>query len=213
MKQDLKIILTILFLSAIVLVLIFALTKPPTTVLPEDLVKSVLYREDSYTQGSKDSKVKLVEFADMQCPGCASVHPFLTELLKKYPSQIQYTFKHYPLQQHKNAQLAAQAAEAAGLQGQFAQYQDSLFSKQRDWESKTDPRPFFLTLATTLKFDLKKFESDMSSKKILEKINRDIADGNTININSTPTIYINDKKYEGNLSLQSLEQAVEAMLK
>ncbi len=213
MKQDLKIIVTILAILGLVFALIIALSKPPQAEIGDAKLKEVLYRPDSFSIGDANAKVQIVEFADMQCPGCASLHPTTKQILAKYATQVRYTFKHYPLAQHKNGQKASLATEAAGVQGQFAAFQDLLFTKQSEWGELDNPDAYFTSLAQGLKLDLKKFQSDYTSATLLTKINRDVADGNTINVNATPSIYINGKKFEGALSFAAFESSLQAVLK
>lgn len=213
MKQDLKIIVTILGILGVVFALIISLSKPPQAEISADKINEALYRTDSYSQGNVGAKVQIVEFADMQCPGCAAIHPTFKQILEKYSSQARYVFKHYPLPQHKNGQKASLATEAAGAQGQFKAYQDLLFTKQSEWGELDNPEAYFTSLATSLKLDPKKFQADYNSSQILDKVNRDLADGNTLNVNATPTLFINGKKFEGALSFAAFEASILSVLK
>ena len=78
------------------------------------------------------AKITLVEFADYECPHCKRFQPVLRQILDEFPGDVKLYFKHYPLPQHTNARLAAEAAVAAQKQGKFWQFQDKLWDQQDD---------------------------------------------------------------------------------
>ena len=145
----------------------------------------------NYLPATDSAKVTLVEFGDYECPACGVYSPFVTQLLTDEAGKINFVFRNFPLSQHANAQISAQAAEAAGLQGKFWQMHEKIYSSQNDWSSSSDPTSIFIGYAQSLGLDTKKFTSDLNSDTVKNKITSDTNDGTTININQTPTFYLN----------------------
>ena len=82
-------------------------------------------------KGNPGAKITLVEFADYECPHCKRFQPVLRQILDEFHNDVKLYFKHYPLPQHTNARLAAEAAVAAQTrQAKFWQFQDKLWEKQ-----------------------------------------------------------------------------------
>ncbi len=211
MQEDLKIIGSILGIIAVVFGLIIILSKPAGKNIDPNLLNTKLITDSSYKQGSSSAELTIVEFADMQCPGCASINPVINKLLTDFPNKIYYVFRHFPLPQHNNALKGSQAVEAAGKQGKFKQMQDLLFGKQTQWENLANPDDYFYSQAKDLKLDLKSFQSDYQSASTIAKINQDVSDGNSLQVDSTPSFFLNGKLYTGQLS--NLEVEVTNLLK
>src|SRR5271170_6036871 len=84
-----------------------------------------------HSQGSEHARVVVVEYGDFECPSCkvAATTPAL--LLDRFPNQVRFVFRNFPLEEaHPHALLAAEAAEAAGAQGMFWRMYDVLFGNQ-----------------------------------------------------------------------------------
>ncbi len=159
-----------------------------------------------------ESKITLVEFADFQCPACGAAHPYVKELLETYKGKITFIYRHFPLPQHKNARLAAKAAEAAGEQGKFWEMYDVLYEKQAEWSESENPLELFTRYATSINLTMAAFTQSIQSVKFDDAIQTDYADGIRVGVNSTPTFFLNGKK----LTLKSfadLSQAVEEELR
>lgn len=151
--------------------------------------------EGKHAQGG--GPVTLVEFSDFQCPACLSVQAPLKDLLKKYDGKITFVYRYFPLTQiHKNAQMSAQAAESAGLQGKFWEMHDKLFETQTEWEGITDPTETFIKYAETLGLDSAKFRNDLESQAVKDAIQIDVSAATRYAIAGTPTFYVNGVKTE-----------------
>jgi protein-disulfide isomerase len=150
----------------------------------------------NYLPASASAKVTLVEFGDYECPACGEYHPFVTQLLTDEAGKVNFVFRNFPLSQHPNAQISAQAAEAVGLQGKFWQMHDKIYLSQNDWATLSDPTSIFVGYAKNLGLDVNKFTSDLSSDAVKNKISSDTNDGNLVNINETPTFFINGVKID-----------------
>jgi protein-disulfide isomerase len=171
---------------------------------------AVLVRSDSNKTGT--GKVQVVEFGDFQCPACGATEPVIQQLLAAYRDKITLVFRNFPLSQHQNAQNGAEAAEAAGAQGKYWDMHDKLYATQADWSDLADPSDLFAQYATAMGLDGAKVKDAVKNQTYKAKIDKDTADGTTLQVNSTPTIYIAGKLMTAH-DYNSLRDAVEAALK
>src|SRR5437879_5354775 len=124
------------------------------------------------------SPVVLEEYGDYQCPPCGQLYPELKEIEKEYGNQVQIVFHHFPLMKiHKNALMAAHAAEAAHNQNKFWEMHDRLYRNQKEWPDLDDPRPTFISYAKQLGLNIDMFNRDLESNQIDQKITADIQRG------------------------------------
>lgn len=194
---------------------LFGGSSSPTkesTKITEDQSK-ILVRETSHIKGAADAKVTLVEFGDFQCPACGAVHPVVDTLLKEYEGKVKFVYRQFPLAIHQNAKAAAYAAEAAGAQGKFFEMYDALFQNQKDWESGKDAMKMFEEYADVVGLDVEKFKQDIADKKFEEVVQKDINDGYSLGINSTPTFFLNGEKMSGGLPYDQFKAKIDAALK
>src|SRR5229473_1752068 len=99
----------------------------------------------------QSSPVVLEEYGDYQCPPCGQLYPELKKIEGEYGNQVQIVFHHFPLtKMHKNALVAAHAAEAARNQNKFWEIHDRLYRNQKEWADQDDPRPIFISYARQL---------------------------------------------------------------
>ncbi len=148
-----------------------------------------------WTQGNKNAKVTFIEYGDYECPACGETSPIVQQLMTAYGDRVLFAFRNFPLYQiHENAGISAQAAEAAGLQGKFWQMHDLLYAKQNDWSSaftNTIVADYFNGYASSLGLNVAKFDTDMSSGEVSNKIQADVTSGNAAAIDHTPTFFLN----------------------
>ena len=156
---------------------------------------------DDHVKGNKDADVLLVEYADYQCPGCASRNPRINKLLEEFGDKVGLIYRNYLLSYHQNGTAAATAAEAAAMQGYWKPYADMLFANQSTWESAdVDERgkmfsDLFMNV-TDGKGDLEKFQADMEKPEIKKKLKFDQGLGDKIGVTGTPAIYLNGEKID-----------------
>jgi protein-disulfide isomerase len=137
------------------------------------------------------SPVVLEEYGDYQCPPCGQLYPELKQIEKEYGNQVQIVFHHFPLTKiHKNALVAAHAAEAARSQNKFWEMHDLLYRNQKDWAELADPRPVLLSYAKQLGLNLDAFNRDLESNVIDQKISADIQHGSAQGVTGTPTVFL-----------------------
>lgn len=159
-------------------------------------------------RGPANAPVTLVEFSDFQCPFCIAATPQLEAVLKAYPKQVKLVFKEFPLDTHAQAALAAAAALAAQKQGKFWEMYDALFA-QKGYLS----RKGILGLAAGLHLDMNRFQTDLGSLEIKRAVDKDITDGERINVDSTPTLFIDGQRFNGPVTLAALKPIVNEELK
>jgi protein-disulfide isomerase len=159
------------------------------------------------SRGKADAPITIVEFTDFQCPSCARTQPILEQLLTEYGDKVRLVIRDFPLDRHQNAFIAAQAAEAAKEQGKFWEYSDVLFKNQTALE--TDKLKEY---ATQLGLDRGKFDGDLDSGKYADTVRRDMKDGDKLGVDSTPTIFINGHKMEGDKTHDGIKAAIDQAL-
>src|SRR5881227_760105 len=144
-------------------------------------------KKPAHVRGNPDAPVTLEEFGDFQCPPCGQFAKFVDELLVEYHSQVRLVFRNYPLAAHQHALEAAQAAEAAGLQGKFWEMYDTLYREQKVWTKAPNARELFGSYAGTIGVNLDQFKKDVDSDKARERVDSDQALADSLGIKVTPT--------------------------
>lgn len=151
----------------------------------------------NHTVGAGTEKVTLIEYGDYECPACESYYSVLKEVKAYYGDKITFQFRNFPLTSiHKNAYAAARAAEAASLQGKFWEMHDALYepTNWNVWTKSSDSLAYFKNYAKQIGLDMTKYESDFGSELVNDTIRADMAEGDKINITSTPTFVLNGVK-------------------
>jgi protein-disulfide isomerase len=146
---------------------------------------------DSPVRGDATGAVTIVEFSDFQCPFCARAAPLITEVLKKYPKGVRFVYKQFPLPMHQTARPAALWSLAAQAQGKFWELHDVLIQNQPTLDpSKAED------YAKQAGLDVKRFKSDLekSGADYTKRIEAEVAQGSTLDVRGTPTIFIAGKK-------------------
>ena len=160
------------------------------------------------------SPVVIEEFGDYQCPPCGQLYPELKQLEAEYGDQVKVVFRHFPLIKiHKNALLAAHAAEAARNQNKFWEMHDRLYRNQKEWAELDDPKPVFEGYARQLNLKLDQFNNDLQSNLIDQKISADLQRGTSQGVTGTPTVFLDSHllKYEAT-NLDGLRRGINILL-
>ncbi|HKG52338.1 MAG TPA: Na+/H+ antiporter NhaA [Actinomycetales bacterium] len=156
-----------------------------------------------HVRGPAQAAVTLVEYGDFQCPYCGLAEPVVRELLASF-GDLRYVWRHLPLTDvHPQAQLAAEAAEAAGKQGAFWPMHDLLLTHQEEL------RPADLVrYATELGLDVERFRSDLRRHSGAERIQQDVDSAGLSGVSGTPTFFLNDRRQYGAYDIATLTAAV-----
>ena len=173
---------------------------------------AVLEGAGAYRQGPERAMVTMVEFSDYQCPACKGVDTTVKRILASNRDRVALVYRNYPLPQHKNAMKAATVVEASGAAGAYWQMHDRLFETKDMWAPMPDPTDYFVTLATGLGIDPQVIRKAIAETAYASRIGADVADGNRVAINSTPTSFVNGRKVTPNRP-EDLEGAVARALR
>jgi protein-disulfide isomerase len=157
--------------------------------------------------GPKNAPVTIVEWSDFQCPFCGRVEPTLQQLRQEYQGKIRLAWKNQPLSFHPNAMPAAEAAMAAHEQGKFWEFHDALFKKQ----GQLGPE-LYDEIARQLGLDMNRFHASIQGHKHSAHIQADMAAGNAVGAQGTPTFFINGKKLVGAQPVEAFKQLIDAEL-
>lgn len=195
----------ILILGAFGALVAFAVIHQDQDVQPDyssiDTSKIIEAREENgniadHVRGNANSSVVVVEYADFQCPGCASMVPHLDTIYEKYKDDVAFVFRNFPISGHANARAASAAAEAAGRQGYFWEMYETLYTNRNSWVEKTGEArtstmaELFAGIAKD--GDINQFRVDLSDGNITKKIDFDYTLGKEYdNVTATPSIYVN----------------------
>ena len=163
--------------------------------------------DDDPSRGSATAPVTVVEFTDFQCPACAAMHPVLDEVLKPYGDKVRLVVRDFPLSQHENARKAAEAANAANVQGKFFEYITLLFQRQKALDTASLKK-----YASELGLDRARFDADLDRGTYATEVQRDVEDGELYGVGSTPTIFINGVQLRV-LSADGLREAIDKAAK
>jgi Na+/H+ antiporter NhaA len=156
-----------------------------------------------HIRGPEESLVTMVEYGDFECPYCGMAEPAVRELLRDY-GEVRYVWRHLPLNDvHPNAQLAAEAAEAAGKQGAFWEMHDLLL----DHQDALQPRDL-VGYADSLGLDTRRFAADLRKHAGMAHVSEDLESADLSSVSGTPTFFINGKRHYGAYDIETLKKAV-----
>jgi protein-disulfide isomerase len=160
---------------------------------------------NDHTEGPADAPVTLVEYGDYQCPYCGQAYPIVKAMQTRFGSRLRFVFRNMPLKNaHPQAELAAEAAEAAALQGKFWQMHDALYEHQAELGPE-----FVVKAAARLHLDVDAFQQAIESGQVRPRVEHDFMDGVRSGVNGTPTFFINGTRYDDSWDPDTLAAAVE----
>ncbi|MET9109621.1 Na+/H+ antiporter NhaA [Streptomyces zhihengii] len=175
-------------------------TSDPLT----DLAVAVDERHDR-TRGPRQADVTIVEYGDFECPYCGQAEPVLRELLGS-DDEVRYVWRHLPLTDvHPNAQLAAEAAEAAARQDRFWDMHDLLLTRQ---DALTGPD--LLRYAQQIGLDVERFRQELEQHRGARQVAEDVDSADLSGVSGTPTFFINGRRHHGAYDIAALTKAVRA---
>jgi Na+/H+ antiporter NhaA len=161
--------------------------------------------ERDHVRGPIDAPVTVVEYGDFECPYCGRAEPVIRELLGDF-GDVRYVWRHLPLSDvHPNAQLAAEAAEAAADQGAFWEMHDLLLANQNSL------RPGDLIgYAEQLGLDVERFTDALRTHAGAVRVAEDVDSADLSGVSGTPTFFINGRRHYGAYDIETLSAAVRA---
>jgi protein-disulfide isomerase len=162
------------------------------------LIQPVAGRD--HIQGRLDAPIVLIEYGDYECPYCGEVYPTVKAIQQRLGNRLCFVFRNFPLlDSHPHAQHAAEAAEAAGLQGKFWEMHDLLFEHQ---DALTDED--ITGHATALGLDASRLLREVLSGALAPRVQEDVQSGTRAGVHGTPTFFINGERYDAALGLHAL---------
>ncbi|HEY2692729.1 MAG TPA: Na+/H+ antiporter NhaA [Streptosporangiaceae bacterium] len=162
-----------------------------------------VHPEHDHVRGPDDAPVTLVEYGDFECPYCGMAEPVVRELLADY-GDVRYVWRHLPLTDvHPHAQLAAEAAEAAGLQGKFWEMHDKLLTHQDALSAKD-----LIRYGGEIGLDAERFMKDLRKHAGESRVAEDQDSADLSSVSGTPTFFINGKRHYGAYDIETLSDAV-----
>ncbi len=196
-KQGIIIVLSLLCIFTFLYVVYLFTSKPV------DTSKTTTISKSDHVKWSQDKKRILVEYTDLECPACKSFHELLSSFeatnspYATIPRTTTLVSRHFPLYQiHPHAFTLAYAAEAASYQNKYFAMQDIIFKNQSSLQNKKNIEAYMKELAKEIGLDVERFMTDMNSQTVQNKVNMDLAEGESLGINGTPTYFLNGKKLE-----------------
>ncbi len=161
--------------------------------------------ERDHVRGPQQAPVTVVEYGDFECPYCGQAERVIRELLSDF-GDLRYVWRHLPLNDvHPNAQLAAEAAEAASAQGKFWEMYELLLGHQEQLQLRD-----LLGYAEQLGLDGERFRAYLRKRKGAPRIADDVESADQSGVSGTPTFFINDRRHYGAYDISTLSSAVRA---
>ncbi len=164
--------------------------------------------EKDWRLGPPRAPVLLVEYADYQCGHCQELYQVMRRVLSLYPDRVGLVFRHFPLRHsHPLAQLAAEAAEAAGAQGRFWEMHERLFEAKNALE-----REHLIAYAGEIGLDVTKFDEDLATGAFRTAVEEDLRGAMGNRIKFPPTLFINGILYDGARTPDAIAARIEVLL-
>lgn len=158
--------------------------------------------------GPASARVTLVEYGDFQCPSCAQAHDALKIMLAHFGNDLRFAYRHFPQRAtHPDAELAAEAAEAAGAQGRFWPFHDLLFEHRQHLKEK-----HLQDYARRLDLDMARYQYEMKDHVYLQRVQEHLQGGQHLGLRGTPGFYVNGVYTDVSFGLQHLHEAIERAL-
>ena len=173
--------------------------------------------DTDHVRGALNGAITIIEYSDLECPFCKQYHATLAQIMKDYPNDVRWVYRHAPLAQlHSKAPAEANAAECAGEQGKFWEFVDEVFA--------TSPTNNGLDLATLPDIakrggvsDIAKFNSCVESNKYASLVDDQLQDSYAAGLRGTPFSVIMNKEGEkkaisGAQPIASIKVAIDSLL-
>jgi protein-disulfide isomerase len=170
--------------------------EPPTAT-------AVLSTPGAPTLGPADAPVKIIEYADYQCPYCKQMQPLIKRLREEFPNKTQLIYEDFPLPMHANAQKAAEGAHCAGDQGKYWEFHDAIFDHTGSLDVTN-----LKGMAKTVKLDQASFDQCLDSGKHGADVAKGQIQGKVLGITGTPTFFINGHMVTGAAKYEVLRDIV-----
>ncbi|MFA4818623.1 MAG: DsbA family protein [Patescibacteria group bacterium] len=183
-------------------------SSPPSKV-------NVPVKADDHILGDNNAPITLVEYSDLECPFCKRFHPVMQQIMKEYPGQVRWVYRHFPLSFHANAQKEAEATECAGKLGgndKFWAYTDKIFERTAS-NGTGFALDALVPLAQELGLPEAKFKTCLDSGEFTAHVQTDLQEGTSFGVNGTPTTFVNGQPVAGAVPYAQLKAVIDSLLK
>lgn len=164
-------------------------------------------------RGPSDAPVTIVEYSDYECPFCRLFHEqTLDSLLERYPGQIQYVVRDFPLAIHPAAQRAAEAGRCAAEQDGYWPYHAALFAQMERWAAVETVDPVYTAMAEELGLDGRRLQNCLDAGRSAALVEWDLTQGISQGVRATPTFFVNGKMVVGAQPVETFAELIEESL-
>lgn len=194
----------------------FLMTRPKTVSIPANVIVQPgdTAGFSGYVKGSPTAPVEITEYADYQCPYCQTLAtlqmPTIDERYIK-TGRLRWRFRDFPLDQHPHARLAAHSAACADDQKKFWEQHDLIFQGQAEWSAEANATPIFRRYAEQNGLDVGRYDDCMESGKYAGRIKASHEEGVKVGVNSTPTLLVGGRLYQGRLDSDAIGKLVDSL--
>ena len=179
--------------------------------MPQEQNETVLLlplNSADHVLGPASAAVTVIEYGDFECPYCRAAYPAVKTLLNHFGDRVRFAFRHFPVvEMHPHAERAAEAAEAAGVQGRFWPMHDLLFENQQHLSDE-----YLRQYALQARLDLQEYDRDMNRRIHLPFIREQMNSGMERGARGTPTFFVNGVMEDVSFGMDTLYKAIEANL-
>lgn len=146
-------------------------------------------------------------WCELQCPDCRTALDDVSALRARYGDRAELRLRHFPLEKHKHAFAAAQAAEEALAQGKGWEYVEAVLARVEDLDRKGEP--LLVEVARELGLDAEEFDTALVDGRHILIVDADQAEGKAIGVTGTPTYVVGGERLDGGKSQDGLRERVE----
>lgn len=172
---------------------------------------STFVRDYSPRLGRADAKVYLVEFLDPECESCREFYSSVKMLLQEYEGKIQLVVRYAPF--HGNSIFIIKILEAARKQNRYWETLETLFRYQPEWGNHHHPRPELVwNYLPEAGVNVEQIKKDMEDPAIQSMIEQEIKDGRALNVQATPSFFVNGRPLE-RFGYEGLKELVESTIR
>ena len=135
--------------------------------------------------GPVDAPLTIVEYGDFECPACGQAFGHMQRARRQLGDRLRIVFRHFPLDRHPHAALAAEAAEAADAQGSFWEMHDMLFHHQNRLQQED-----LVAYARRLDLDIERFTRELADQRHRHRVEQDLASAVANRVEATPGVFV-----------------------
>jgi protein-disulfide isomerase len=162
-----------------------------------------------HIMGPHSARVTVVEYGDFECPSCGQAYPAVKMMLKHFGDKVRFVLRHFPQRDvHPHAELAAEAAEAAGAQHKFWPMHEHLFENQLHLKANK-----LREYAARVELDLERYDYEMGEHVYLQRVQEHLDSGHRSGVRATPAFFVDGTLQDVSFSLEQLQTAIDAALR